>query len=76
MVENVGGQDSKPAILSVSPDIIAIGDDWCKRDYYAQMNFTQEWLDDHGILLVLHSLQSKEISTDIEIKTQIMNICV
>jgi glycerol-3-phosphate cytidylyltransferase len=51
VIENIGGEDSKPAILSVNPDFICIGDDWCKKDYYAQMSITQEWLDDRNILL-------------------------
>lgn len=52
VVENIGGHDSKPAILTVQPDIIAIGDDWCRKDYYKQMNFTREWLESYSILLV------------------------
>jgi glycerol-3-phosphate cytidylyltransferase len=72
VVENVGGQDSKPAILSVSPDIIAIGDDWCKRDYYAQMNFTQGWLDENDILLV-YIPYTKSISTS-SIKSKIISL--
>jgi hypothetical protein len=34
------------------PDIIAIGTDWARRDYYAQMGFDQDWLDDRGIALI------------------------
>ena len=52
VIPNIGGLDSKPAILTVNPSIIAIGDDWCKKDYYKQMNFTQDWLDDNNIVLV------------------------
>lgn len=52
VVENSNGEDSKPTILSVKPNIIAIGDDWAKKDYYKQMNFTQDWLDENDILLV------------------------
>lgn len=52
VIPNTHGQDSKPTILSVRPDIIAIGDDWAHKDYYEQMNFTQEWLDDQDIVLV------------------------
>lgn len=52
IIPNIGGEDSKPAILTVNPDIIAIGDDWCKRNYYDQMNFTQDWLDSNNIVLV------------------------
>jgi glycerol-3-phosphate cytidylyltransferase len=52
VVKNVGDADSKPAILSVKPSIIAIGDDWAKKDYYSQMQFTPEWLAENGIVLV------------------------
>jgi len=52
VIPNLSGQDSKPTILSVNPDIIAIGDDWCHRDYYAQMNFTQEWIENNNMVLV------------------------
>jgi glycerol-3-phosphate cytidylyltransferase len=49
VVPNVGGADSKPAIEMVSPDMVIIGSDWAKKDYYAQMQFTQDWLDERGI---------------------------
>ena len=49
---NVGGADSKPTILEVSPDFVVIGSDWAKKDYYKQMQFTQDWLDDLEITLL------------------------
>jgi cytidyltransferase-like protein len=52
MVPNEGGEDSKPTILKVSPDFIVVGSDWAKKDYYAQMQFTQDWLDDNQIVLI------------------------
>jgi glycerol-3-phosphate cytidylyltransferase len=52
VIPNFGGADSKPAIEMSSPDIIAIGSDWARRDYYSQMGFTQDWLDDRGISLM------------------------
>lgn len=52
VIPNAYGEDSKPTILQVNPDIIAIGDDWAKKDYYKQMNFTQDWLDQHEITLI------------------------
>jgi glycerol-3-phosphate cytidylyltransferase len=52
VIENIGSSDSKVSIKSVSPDIIAIGDDWARKDYYSQMNFTQRWLDDNNITLI------------------------
>lgn len=64
VVPNTGGADSKPAIESIQPDIIAIGTDWAIKDYYKQMQFTQEWLDERDILLVYIPYTS-EISTTI-----------
>ena len=52
VIPNSEGEDSKPTILSVNPDFVVIGSDWAKKDYYGQMNFTQEWLDENNILLV------------------------
>ena len=49
VVPNVGGADSRPSIELVGPDLIVIGSDWATRDYYGQMGFTQEWLDERGI---------------------------
>lgn len=70
VIKNESDQDSKPTILSVNPDIIAIGDDWAHKDYYAQMSFTQDWLDDNNITLV-YVPYTKHISTS-EIKRRIL----
>lgn len=73
VIVNTGGSDSKPAILEVNPDIICIGDDWAKKDYYGQMNFTQDWLDEQGIVLC-YVPYLKCISTT-EIKKRIAEQC-
>ena len=52
VIPNTGGRDSRPAIEKIKPDFIVVGSDWAKKDYYAQMGFTQKWLDDRGITLV------------------------
>jgi glycerol-3-phosphate cytidylyltransferase len=52
VVPNIGGADSKLAIELEKPDIIAIGTDWARKDYYAQMQFDQDWLDERGIALI------------------------
>lgn len=62
---NDAGEDSKPAILSVLPNIIAIGTDWACQDYYKQMNFTQDWLDRMGITLVYIPYYTKISSSKI-----------
>lgn len=66
VIENTDGEDSKPTILKVSPHILAIGDDWAKKDYYKQMNFTQEWLDENDILLVYIPYKQGISSTELK----------
>lgn len=51
VIPNYGGTDSTIAIEEVMPDIIAIGTDWARKDYYAQMGFDQDWLDARQIAL-------------------------
>lgn len=71
VVPNTGGKDSKPSILATKPNIIAIGSDWAKRDYYKQMQFTQEWLDEQKISLVYIPYTEGVSSTSI--KNRILN---
>lgn len=52
VIPNFGGANSKPSIELINPDIIAIGTDWARRDYYKQMQFTQDWLDERDISLI------------------------
>ena len=72
VIENTGNSDSRVAIESCNPGIIAIGDDWVAKDYYSQMNFTQEWLDEKGMVL-LYLPYTRGISTS-EIKHRFRNI--
>lgn len=51
VVKNLGGKDSKLAIEVVQPSIIAIGEDWAERDYYAQMGFDRDWIAERKISL-------------------------
>jgi glycerol-3-phosphate cytidylyltransferase len=52
VIPNSGGTDSTEAIERVYPDIIAIGSDWARKDYYQQMGFDQDWLDARDISLI------------------------
>jgi len=70
VVPNVFGSDSKPTILSIQPNIIAIGDDWAHKDYFSQMSFTQAWLDENNMVLV-YIPYTKGISTT-DIKQRIL----
>lgn len=66
VTENSGGADSKVAIDRWTPDIIAIGSDWARKDYYKQMGFTQDWLDEMGISLMYIPYTSGISSTNIK----------
>jgi len=52
VVPNMGGADSRISIDHLCPDIVAIGSDWARKDYYKQMMFSQDWLDERGIGLL------------------------
>ncbi len=70
VIPNIGGADSKPSILEVNPDIIAIGSDWAKKDYYKQMQFTQDWLDENDIMLLYIPYTEGISSTEIKRRLQ------
>lgn len=69
VVKNEGGADSKIAIEKIMPDVIVIGSDWARKDYYKQMQFTQDWLDEKLISLC-YVPYTKGISTT-EIKKRL-----
>jgi glycerol-3-phosphate cytidylyltransferase len=57
VIPNIGQEDSRKTIESISLengeiDVIAIGSDWAGRDYYGQMGFTKEWLDERDFILI------------------------
>jgi glycerol-3-phosphate cytidylyltransferase len=62
VIPNFAGADSRPTIETVAPDVIAIGSDWARKDYYAQMQFDQDWLDERGISMI-YIPYTKGIST-------------
>lgn len=66
VVPNIGGADSCPAIDGVQPDLIIIGSDWARRDYYNQMGFDQDWLDSRGITLAYIPYTQGISTTDIK----------
>jgi cytidyltransferase-like protein len=47
-------------------DIVAIGSDWAGRDYYGQMGFTKEWLDEHNIILVYVDRRTGQSTTNLK----------
>lgn len=64
------GPEDTAEVLNINLfDIIAIGSDWARKDYYKQMDFTQDDLDEAGISLI-YIPYTKEISTT-EIKKRV-----
>lgn len=47
-------------------DIVAIGSDWAGRDYYGQMGFTKEWLDERNIVLVYVDRRTGQSTTKLK----------
>jgi glycerol-3-phosphate cytidylyltransferase len=68
VIPNNEGEDSKPSILSVNPKFIVIGSDWAKKDYYKQMNFTQQWLDSKEYILIYIPYTENISTSDIKKK--------
>jgi glycerol-3-phosphate cytidylyltransferase len=71
IVPNIGGEDSKQAILKSQARVVLIGNDWLERDYCKQMMFNAQWLTDNGVALV-YLPHTDGISTT-EIKERILN---
>jgi len=72
VITNYGEEDSKKNIEewntdgSHKIDIVAIGSDWAGRDYYGQMGFTKEWLDDNNIILIYIDRRTGQSTTNIK----------
>ena len=66
VTNNFGGADSREVIEDIKPDIIAIGSDWARKDYYKQMGFDQDWLDERGISLIYIPYTKGISSTEIK----------
>lgn len=76
VVPNVGGEDSRPIIDQIEPDIIAVGQDWYSPDdsrYCAQMGFTKEWLAERGIRLVYLDWMTGYSSTNLRATARAMD---
>lgn len=51
-------------IADVRPDVLAIGSDYARKDYYAQVGVDQDWLDERKVILAyVPYVQDMPIST-------------
>lgn len=56
----------RETIAQVRPDIIAVGSDWATRDYYGQIDVTQEWLDERKIAMLYLPYTAGISTTDLK----------
>lgn len=66
---NVGDEDSGLLIDALSPDLLAIGDDWLdpghdERRYFAQLGVTPEWMAERA-LRVAYIPRTRGLSTTV-----------
>lgn len=71
VTENKHAEDLKPLIVETQPQILVVGSDWAKKDYYAQTKLTQDWLDIRRIVLC-YVPYTEGISTTL-LKERILN---
>lgn len=71
-IENYGNEEASRVIDDLRPDFLIIGDDWAKKDYYAQISVTQDWLNDRNISL-LYVPRVNELSSS-ALKKKIANL--
>lgn len=62
---NADDEDSRPAILAAGTDVIVHGDDWDREPLLKQLGLTDEWLDEHGIVLRLLAYTATVSTSDI-----------
>lgn len=57
-------------IAQVAPNVLAIGSDWARRDYYAQIDVNQDFMDANNITMVyiprIGTLSSTEIKQRVQ----------
>lgn len=72
VIPNEGNEDSRPAILSANPQVVAIGSDWHHpKDYLSQMSLTWEWLHENEISLLYYPRVTDISTTQIKEKLKL-----
>ena len=65
--DEIVGPTTAYMLRTIGPiDIVAIGSDWAGRDYYGQMGFTKEWLDEKNIVLVYIDRRTGQSTTNLK----------
>lgn len=56
-------------IVQVAPNVIAIGSDWARKDYYSQIDVDQDFLDEREIAMVYIPRAGSMSSTQLKERT-------
>lgn len=60
----------RECIEAVAPDVLVIGSDWARRDYYSQIDVDQDFMDLNGITMVYVPRVPNLSSTEIKERVQ------
>lgn len=61
----------KELIEEVKPEILAVGSDWARKDYFNQIDVTQDWLDEQNITMAYVPYVQKYPISSSEIKRRV-----
>lgn len=67
---NWANENCATVVDDLCPDVLAIGSDWARKDYYKQMGFDQDWLDARNIKLLYIPYAEGISTTDIKRRLQ------
>lgn len=60
-------------IERVKPDVLVVGSDWARKDYYKQIDVTQDWLDEWGIIVAYIPYRQTFPITSTELKRRMQD---
>lgn len=67
----VNSSAGRELIESLKPEVLVVGSDWARKDYYQQINVSQTWLDKRNIVMAyVPYIQKYHISSS-EIKKRV-----
>lgn len=60
----------KDLIIKLAPDTLAIGSDWARKDYYAQIDVDQDFMDENRITMIYIPRVGTLSSTELKSRVQ------
>lgn len=66
VVKNIGGRDSRPAVLKARANVIVNGSDWSRERLMQQMHLSEEFLTEYGLSIILCPLPREFSTTELK----------